>query len=1092
MNEGPAENATEPSSRPQSSGNLIGQSPPSPAALADRKSGRPNPPVAGIGASAGGLDAFKRLFSAMPVDSGVAFVIIPHLDPKHESLMVELLARCTQMPVVEATDGTAVEANRVYVIPPNKYMTISDGILRLTGPVERGGLQTSIDLFLRSLAGDKQEKAIGIILSGTGSHGSLGLKAIKASHGMTMVQDPSTAEHPQMPQCAINTGLADYVLPVEKMPESLTTYVRQYINGAETGAESTEATNQLDEVLALLRGHTDFDFGCYRKKMLLRRIERRMSLSHFNQIADYLGFLREHPDEIKQLFRDLLISVTNFFRDPEAFQTLEARVIASLIRGKEPNAPLRLWCAGCATGEEPYSLVMLLLEQLAAAQKSCQLQVFATDVDEDALEAVRGGTYPESIATDVSPERLRRFFVRMDDLSYQVNKQLREVVTIGRQNLINDAPFPKLDLIVCRNTLIYLEPEIQVQIITSLHSSLNEGGFLFLGSSETIGQQIELFEPVSKKWRIFRRLGPARPEHVEIPVAATDPLASARQVAPPSKNGDEGALLVTFQDADEGSASRGHSEPAAARSAIGRMEDELKATKENLQNTIEELESSNEELRVANEEAMSSNEELQSANEELESSKEELQSLNEELGSVNNQLHDKIEELESANNDVANLLKCTDVAILLLDKHFKIKRYTDAVARLFSLKATDIDRSIKEIAPKFADSTLTQEIDHVLETMSPQERQVQTLDGSWWSQRITLYLTQENRVEGVVLTFTDVTHVRRADEEARRLATVLRDSNDAVSVQEFDGRITAWNRGAAQMLGYSEAEALQMNMKQMIPEGSNAEASDHWERLRQGQPINSWESQRRTKDGRILDVWVTATALKDSLGQPTAMAKTERDITARKVLEREVVEIASMEQRRIGQDLHDSVGQELTALNMLADDLVETLRTDPANGSKLVEMILQGLGRSQRELRTVLRGLLPVAVDAEGLMAALSDLAGRIQSEGRAICKFDCARPVSVADNLTATHLYLIAREAVHNAVKHAKPMNIRIILISNGFLVLRVRDDGIGMPALAVDQQGGLRIMRNRAAIIGATLTIQPDEPIGTLVTCTLGRKNP
>jgi two-component system CheB/CheR fusion protein len=881
-----------------------------------------------------------------------------------------------------------------------------------------------------------------------------------------------------MPQSAINTGLADYVLPVEKMPESLTAYIRQYIYGAKSGAESTEATNQLDEILALLRAHTDFDFGCYRKKMLLRRIERRMSLSHFNQITDYLGFLREHPDEIKQLFRDLLISVTNFFRDPEAFQTLGARVIAPLIRSKEPNAPLRLWCAGCATGEEPYSLVMLLLEQLAAAQKCCQLQVFATDVDEDALETVRRGTYPESIATDVSPERLRRFFVRMDDLSYQVNQQLREIVTIGRQNLINDAPFPKLDLIVCRNTLIYLEPEIQEQIITSLHCSLNEGGYLFLGSSETIGRQTELFEPLSKKWRIFRRLGPARPEHVEIPVAATDSLASARQ--------------VTFQDSDEGPASRGHSEPAAARSVIGQLEVELKASKENLQSTIEELESSNEELRVANEEAMSSNEELQSANEELETSKEELQSLNEELSSVNNQLQDKVEELVSANNDVANLLKSTDVAILLVDKHFKIKRYTHAVARLFSLKATDLDRPISEIAHTFAESTLSQDIDHVLETMSAQEKQVQTLDGSWWSQRITLYLTLENRVEGVVLTFTDVTHVRRADEEARRLATVLRDSNDAVSVQEFDGRITAWNRGAAQMLGYSEAEALQMNMKQMIPEGSNAEASDHWERLRQGLPINSWESQRRTKDGRILDVWVTATALKNTLGQPTAMAKTERDLTARKASEREVVEIASMEQRRIGQDLHDTVGQELTALHMLADDLVETLRTDPSNGLNLVEKILQGLGRSQRELRTVLRGLLPVAVDAEGLMAALSDLAGRIQSEGRATCKFDCPKPVSIADNLTATHLYFIAREAVHNAVKHAKPMNIRIILKSNGFLVLRVRDDGIGMPALAVDQQGGLRIMRNRAAIIGATLTIQPDEPIGTLVTCTLGRKNP
>jgi two-component system CheB/CheR fusion protein len=299
------------------------ESPPTAAAGGDLGENQPahsGPPVAGIGASAGGLDAFKKFLAAMSADSGVAFVLIPHLDPKHESLMVELLARYTKMPVVEATDGVAALANHVYIIPPNKYMTISGGVLRLTGPVERGGPQTSIDLFLRSLANDKQEKAICIILSGTGSHGSLGLKAVKASDGMAMVQDPNTAEYPRMPQSAIATGLADYVLPVGQMPEALIKYIQHYyVNGAKIGAEGTEAPDHLNQLLALLRARTKFDFRCYRKRMLTRRIERRMSLNHFNQIADYLAFLREHPDEVKQLFRDLLISVTNFFRDPEAF-----------------------------------------------------------------------------------------------------------------------------------------------------------------------------------------------------------------------------------------------------------------------------------------------------------------------------------------------------------------------------------------------------------------------------------------------------------------------------------------------------------------------------------------------------------------------------------------------------------------------------------------------------------------------------------------------------------------------------------------------------------------------------------------------------
>lgn len=1314
----------------------------SPTASADTlagesEPGRPGPPVAGMGASAGGLDAFKRFFGAMPADSGVAFVLIPHLDPKHESLMVELLARHTKMPVVEATDGMAVEANRVYIIPPNKYMTIVGGVLRLTGPVERGGLQTSIDLFLRSLAIDKKEKAICIILSGTGSHGAVGLKAIKASDGMAMVQDPGTAEYPRMPESAIGTGLADYVLPVEEMPEALIKYIQHYyVNGAKTGADGSEDPDHLNQVLALVRARTKFDFRCYRKRMLTRRIERRMSLSHFHQLADYLAFLREHPDEVQQLFRDLLISVTNFFRDAEAFQALETEVLVPLVRAKSHNAPLRIWSAGCATGEEAYSLGMVVLEQLAAAQKSCPVQIFATDVDEDALEVARRGIYPESIVTDVSLERLGRFFTRVGDASYQVSKQLREIVVFARQNLITDAPFSKLDLIVCRNVLIYLEPDIQKKVLALLHFSLNEGGFLFLGPAETIGRHIDLFEPVSKKWRIFRRIGPARPERVEVPITtAVDPLVPLRRLAPPSTtrpvsfaemthrllldqfappavlinrkyeilyffgatdrylavpageptqdlmmmardglrtklrsaihkavrangpvtlqgaqvkrnggyhpvivairpvvgpHGADGLLLITFQDSDQVIPPPRPPETTAEESVIRQLEYELKATKEDLQSTVEELESSNEELKVSNEEVMSMNEELQSANEELETSKEELQSLNEELTTVNNQLQDKVADLETANNDMANLLNCTEVAILFLDNHFQIKRFTPPATRLFNLIATDLNRPIGDITPKFPNSTVHQEVEQALGTLTPQEKQVQTSDGCWWSQRITLYRTLDNRIEGVVLTFTDVTRVRLADEQSRRLAAVLRDSNDAVYVHDFDGKITAWNRGAEQVLGYGEAEALQMNEEQIIPEELRAKVRSHWEQLRRGERVATWEAQRRTKDGRIIDVAVTATALKNETGQPIGIAKTERDITEqkrahahleyeiqqrtaalrksqeqlaavlhtaadaiitidtkgiiqsvntvtekmlgytaaemighnvniimpspyreahdryladynksgvkkiigigrevvarrkdgstfpvdlavsevdhlklftgilrditrRKELEREVVEIASLEQRRIGQDLHDSVGQELTALNIMVGDLAETLRTDPSGGAKLVEQMTQGLRRSQQELRAVMRGLLPVAVDTEGLMAALSDLADRIQREGKATCKFDCPEPISVVDNLTATHLYLVAQEAVHNAVKHAQPKNIRISLKSNDLLALSVQDDGIGMPAEPTENHGGLglRIMRNRAAIISATLTIQPAEPTGTLVTCALLRKN-
>jgi len=1428
-----------------------GQAADSPAAQADVAPAegivppRPGPPVAGIGASAGGLDAFKRFFAAMPADSGVAFVLIPHLDPTHESLMVELISRDTRMPVVEATDGMAVVANSVYVIPPNKYMTISGGVLRLTGPVERGGPHTSIDLFLRSLANDKREKAVCIILSGTGSHGSLGLKAVKSTDGMAMVQDPNTAEYPRMPQSAIATGLVDFVLPVERMPEALIKYVQHdYVQGTTAGAEGTEGSDDLNQILALLRAGTNFDFRCYRKRMLMRRIERRMGLGHFDQLADYRAFLREHPNEVKQLFRDLLISVTNFFRDPEAFQALETEVIAALVRGKAPDATIRVWSAGCATGEEPYSLGIALLEHLAAAQKSCRVHIFAADVDEGALEVARKGIYLESIATDVCAERLARFFTRVDETSYQVNKSLREIVIFARQNLITDAPFSKLDLIVCRNLLIYLEPEVQKKVLSLLHYSLNEGGFLFLGPSETIGRHIELFEPVSKKWRIFRRIGPSRPEHVELPITAlSDPLVRARRLAPPSttppvsfagmthrllleqfapaavlvdrnyeilyffgptdrylavvageptqdlmlmareglrtrlrpaihkavresgpvtlaaqvkRNGDyhpvivtirpvrgpqgaETLMLVTFEDSDQERVLPHPAETAAEESAVRQLEYELKAAKEDLQSTIEDLESSNEELKISNEEVMSMNEELQSANEELETSKEELQSLNEELTTVNNQLEEKVRELESANDDMANLFDCTEVAIIFLDDQFRIKRYTPPATRLFNLIATDLDRPISDITPKFPDGGFQQDVERALRTLSPQEKQVQTSDGCWWNLRITLYRTLADRIEGVVLTFTDVTRSRQADEQARWLAAVLLDSNDAVIVHDFDGKISAWNHGAEQMFGYSQAEALKMNAQQMIPEEWLAKVRAYWERLRQGERVDSWEAQRRTKAGRILDIWATATVLKDESGRPVSIAKTERDITEhkrtetamrdseerfrllfensrdaivvadddgnyllansaacellgyprdqlmrmnvsdlvtvappdaaaryaayvqagsgagmfhflrsgrsgaeriaeyaasqfapgqhisilrdvtereqsrqmllqreqefralvendpdvvaridrhfrhlyinpaiegftglprsqflgktnrelgmperlcaewerhleqvfetgqeqriefafdspdkvlhfqsrlvpefgpveqvqtvlviardmteRKLLERQVFDIADEERRLIGEELHDSVGQELTALNMLASDLAEIVRVDPVSSSKLVERIVEGVDRSQKDLRAVLQGLLPVAVDVEGLMAALSDLAERTQGEGEALCTFDCTKPVSVADNHTATQLYLIAQEAVHNAVKHAQPRNIRISLEATDVLLLSVQDDGTGMPAQPAETHDGLglRIMRNRAAIIGATLTIEPAKPTGTLVTCAVARK--
>jgi two-component system CheB/CheR fusion protein len=1178
--------------------------PPTPADedASARERGRRELPVAGLVASAGGLDAFKRFFTALPADSGIAFVLIPHLAPQHESLMVELLTRHTSMPVVEAAEGMAVEANRVYIIPPNKDMTIAGGVLRLTGPVERGNWQTSIDLFLRSLADDQLEKAICIILSGTGSHGTLGLEAVKAAGGMAMVQDPTTAAYSRMPESAIATGLADYVLPVEQMPEALVQYVQHFhVNGGRVVAAVEETPDHLQQLLALLRARTKFDFRGYRKKMLARRLERRMGLSHFENVAAYLAHLREHPQEVQQLARDLWVSVTRFFRDPDAFRTLETEVIAALMQAKEADAPLRVWVPACATGEEPYSLAMLLLEQQTAAQNLCRLQIFATDVDEQALEIARRGIYPEGIAADVSPERLARFCTRVDECAWQISKPLRETVTFAVHNLIADVPFSKMDLISCRNLLIYLEPEVQQKVLLLLHFALQEGGYLFLGPSETLGRRTELFEPVSLKWRIYRRIGPVRAADLQFPVMQTEPRyatpPASQPPAPPrlaelaqnmllrrlalagvvinrhsevlhfagptedylvqpsgpppqdllslarpglkpklqvvirralrdnarqsvkdvmmrhagvtrrvnvevepvhlSKH-TEGLLLISFQEQPNLSGetlaeARTRTETADA-DLLHQLEQELATTREDLQNTIEELESANEELKAANEEGVSTNEELQSVNEELEYSKEELQSLNEELTTVNNQLQDKIEEVVSAANDMANLFQATDIATVFLDVALRIKLFTPAATRLFNLIATDHGRPLGDIVTRFSDDDLLREAQQQLGDLTPREKELHTEDGHWYSRRIMPYRTLDNRIDGVVITFVDITERKQAaDVVVGRLAAVVESSADAIFSQDLDGTIRTWNRGAERLYGYSRAEALGRSVKMLVPEDRANEWSRIMATLARGEYIEQLETERVRKDGQRIAVELTVSPIRDSDGKVVGGSVTGRDISRRKELEREVVEIASQEQRRIGQDLHDSVSQELTALNMLADDLADTLRSDPANAPQLVERLVLGLQRSQQELRAVMSGLLPVAVDAEGLMAALSDLANRTRQQDKVTCLFDCPKPVLVEDSLIATHFYLIAQEAVHNAVKHARCQNIRISVESNHLLVLRVQDDGTGIPDQPADNHGGLglRIMRNRAAIIGATLTIEPALPAGTVVTCALARKD-
>jgi len=471
-------------------------------------------PIIGMGASAGGLEAFEQFFSKMPPDSGIGFVLIPHLDPTHASMMTELLRRVTNMEVTEAKDGMKVKPDHVYVIPPNKEMSIYQGTLNLEAPKMAHGLRMPIDAFFRSLAEDQGEMSIVVILSGTGTDGTLGLRAIHGAGGIVMVQEPRTAKYAGMPSSAVQTGLVDYIQPVEKMPPQLITYVKKFVGKGKLPV-TEKREHSLRKILALIRSRTGHDFSLYKKTTLNRRIEKRMNVHNVDEITSYLRYLQEHAEEVQLLFKDLVIGVTQFFRDPDAFAALRHKILPKYLENKPHGYIFRAWVPGCGTGEEAFSIAIVLTECIEEMNRDIKVQIFGTDIDEDAINHARAGVYSSNIAADVSPERLKRFFTKEDD-NYRVKKEVREMVILAIQDIVTDPPFTKLDLLSCRNLLIYLEPDLQNRLLPLFHYSLRPEGTLFLGTSETIGKFVDLFEVSDKKWKLFRskKVVPALQEEV--------------------------------------------------------------------------------------------------------------------------------------------------------------------------------------------------------------------------------------------------------------------------------------------------------------------------------------------------------------------------------------------------------------------------------------------------------------------------------------------------------------------------------------------------------------------------------------------------
>jgi two-component system CheB/CheR fusion protein len=847
--------------------------------------------VVGIGASAGGLEAFELFFRACPADTGMVFVLVPHLAPDHHSLLTEILQRCTPMPVAEVVDQTRIEPNHVYVIAPGCEMAIRDGVLQLSQPEHAHGQRLPIDGFFRALADDQAEHGVAIILSGTASDGTLGLRAVHGAGGVCMVQDPATAKYAGMPNSAIKAGYATYILAVEAMPQKLQELARQsgYLGQVPSPLSDVKLSG-LNQVLLQLRSNTGHDFSFYKKSTIGRRIERRMALHHIEDIAVYARFIKQNPAEVQTLFKELLINVTCFFRDAEAFDTLKQDILPTLLVDKPDDYVVRVWVAGCSSGEEAYSIAIVLRELMEEMHKHFMVQIFATDLDEDAINIARGGSYPTSIEQDVTPERLRRCFTR-DEHGYKINKDIREMVVFAEQNIIKDPLFTKLDLLSCRNLMIYLEAELQSRLIPNFYYALKPGGVLFLSSSESIAGYTDLFKSLNRKWKfyrasdtaskrsitLFRSLAMTLPKSAVTPpnavrksleenvaalsnrvllqsyapasvttdihgnilyvhgdtsrflrqpagIVTTNVVDMAREglqpalrsallgaaqgmptlgcevslktetgkfvvscslrVLPtgkPEAEAQDRLLLVSFQEVVEvtkpARRSGGKDTPGAdAAVRIDQLERELAYSRENLQATFEEQQTTNDELKSTNEELQSTNEELQSTNEELETSKEEMQSLNEETLTVNSELNNKIEQLSGTQNDLKNLMDNVNAGIVFLDYHLNIRSYTRDAVKSYRLIASDMGRPLGDITSNLQGESLLNELRIVLETLIPREREVQTNDGVWYMARMQPYRTIDNVIDGVVLTFTDITASRQAEKSkfaASQLAQVL-------------------------------------------------------------------------------------------------------------------------------------------------------------------------------------------------------------------------------------------------------------------------------------------------------------------------------
>ncbi len=1137
--------------------------------------------IIAVGASAGGLEALKSFFKKIPADDNNSYVVIQHLSPDYKSMMGELLKKNTNLPIVQIHDQMEVKPGHVYLIPPASNLTLEDNLLRLQDKPQNQQLNLPIDLFFESLSREREERAIGIILSGTGSDGTRGARAIKENNGMIMVQEPSEAKFDGMPKSAINTGLVDYILSVNEMGPELRNFISTPPIFHFKDGDVQYDEKELNKILNYIDEKAGLDFREYKYATLARRVARRVNICKCDSLGDYYNFLQNNEEEVEILYREFLIGVTKFFRDEKVWEILREKVFPKLIADKKDGEVLKVWDVACSTGEEAYSFAMCLQEEMEKQEKEIEIKIFATDISQPHLDIGSKGIYPESIVADVSRDFLLKYFLSKSQ-SYQIIEKIRRMVIFSKHNIIKNPPFSNMDMVVCRNLLIYFQNSIQKKAMNVLHYALKQDGILVLGTSESVQDHKDNFAEIDRRWKIYKNIEPSKRLKNGISHATatgknnskllknesttnrrsfrtqTNPIRTKLQVELNETILEQFGGASVFVDADynilqavgefrkyanlpvsgfsinlldmldtdlkyavQSTFNKAHKEEKKViyrdavvkqgknrigadiiikpytefsidgetnyvitfvekelnlvevqevpkispsnqtKEYVSNLEEELKKTKEELQTSLEEIETSNEELQAANEELLASNEELQSTN-------EELQSVNEEINTVNAENIQKMDDLSALNADMNNLLKSTDIGVIFLDSNLKIRKFTPAIRKHFSLINSDIGRPIDNFTNSFGLSRKQSFLDRcrkVLDSGKILEKHIVSGEGKNYLQRISPYIDSDNQTNGVVISFIDIETIQKSKEKLiaseKRFKSFYEDDPVLhLSVDPKTSLIVQCNKKAVQKLGYdSKDDLIGKPIFEFFDQESQFSNSKLKTSFKKSGELINLDQNMITRKQRRLPVILNATAEKDENNNLKTIRYTCVDISALKKAEEQLKEQKS-DLERANRDLEQFVSicshdlQEPLSTIKFGSDVLGKMYADKLDekGENYVKYIKNASDRLSSQIRALLehsrigKNGKKTSVDTKELVEVVKyDLGKSIKDTGAKV--HTGALPKIKAYEV---ELRLLFQNLISNAIKYVpkeRPPEIRISAYKEDkYWVFSIVDNGRGI----------------------------------------------